>query len=180
MALEPPPGPLSPAASLPERFGNIVLLHTHLQFFLSTVQRRNSSRLTVFKPWRIFQQHCCWSPPGRRQGEDPQGERTHQARERGCVLLFLFNRPALKSAVFGVETELGTTPTALALAWVAKNPNTSTVILGASKPEQVLENLKALEVLPKLTPEIMEKIEKILDNKPVPTVCFSSWRLIGF
>ena len=33
MALEPPPGPLSPTASLPERFGNIVLLHTHLQFF---------------------------------------------------------------------------------------------------------------------------------------------------
>ena len=71
-----------------------------------------------------------------------------------------------------MEIELQTTPAALALAWVAKNPNTSTVILGATKPEQVLENLKALEVLPKLTPEIMEKIEKILDNKPVPIVCF--------
>lgn len=64
------------------------------------------------------------------------------------------------------QEELQTTPTALALAWVAKNPNTSTVILGASSPEQVLDNLKALEVLPKLTPEIMEKIEGILNNKP--------------
>ncbi|KAF9055732.1 NADP-dependent oxidoreductase domain-containing protein [Panaeolus papilionaceus] len=64
------------------------------------------------------------------------------------------------------EQELGTTITALALAWVAKNPNTSTVILGASKPEQVLDNLKALEVIPKLTPEVMEKIEKILANSP--------------
>jgi aryl-alcohol dehydrogenase-like predicted oxidoreductase len=70
--------------------------------------------------------------------------------------------------------ELGTTVTALALAWIAKNPNTSTVILGASKPEQVLENLKALEVIPKLTPEVMEKIEKILDNKPEDEVCWSS------
>jgi voltage-dependent potassium channel beta subunit len=64
------------------------------------------------------------------------------------------------------EQELQTTITALALAWVAKNPNTSTVILGASRPEQILENLKALEVLPKLTPEVLEKIEKIIGSAP--------------
>ncbi|KAG2022519.1 hypothetical protein CC2G_000260 [Coprinopsis cinerea AmutBmut pab1-1] len=66
------------------------------------------------------------------------------------------------------KEELNTTPTALALAWVARNPNTSTVILGASSPQQVLDNLEALKVYPKLTPEIMEKIEKILGNKPQP------------
>ncbi|KAK0475400.1 NADP-dependent oxidoreductase domain-containing protein [Armillaria novae-zelandiae] len=66
------------------------------------------------------------------------------------------------------EEELQTTPATLALAWVARNPNTSTVILGASRPEQVLQNLKALEVLPRLTEDIMNKIEVILDNKPVP------------
>ncbi len=55
---------------------------------------------------------------------------------------------------------------ALALAWVAKNPNTATVILGASRPEQILENFKALQVLPKLTPKIVTKIEEILGNKP--------------
>jgi len=66
------------------------------------------------------------------------------------------------------ETELGCSVTHLALAWVAKNPNTSTVIFGASKPEQVLDNLKALQVIPKLTPEILGKIEVILNNKPAP------------
>ncbi|KAF4612127.1 hypothetical protein D9613_004385 [Agrocybe pediades] len=66
------------------------------------------------------------------------------------------------------EEELQTTVGVLALAWVAKNPNTSTVILGASKPEQITENLKAIEVIPKLTPEIMDKIEKILSNAPEP------------
>ncbi|RDX46786.1 Aldo/keto reductase [Lentinus brumalis] len=66
------------------------------------------------------------------------------------------------------EKELGCSVQHLALAWLAKNPNTSTVILGASKPEQVVDNLKALDVIPKLTPEILEKIEKILDNKPSP------------
>jgi aryl-alcohol dehydrogenase-like predicted oxidoreductase len=44
------------------------------------------------------------------------------------------------------------------------------VILGASKPEQVVDNLKALDVIPKLTPEILDKIEAILQNKPAPTV----------
>ncbi|TFY62884.1 hypothetical protein EVJ58_g3571 [Rhodofomes roseus] len=68
------------------------------------------------------------------------------------------------------EKELGCTVTHLALAWVAVNPNTSTVILGASKPEQIVDNLKAIEVIPKLTPEVLEKIDKILDNKPEPEV----------
>jgi aryl-alcohol dehydrogenase-like predicted oxidoreductase len=59
----------------------------------------------------------------------------------------------------------------LALAWVARFPTTSTVILGATKPEQLLENLKAIEVIPKLTPEILAKIDDILGNKPAPEVC---------
>lgn len=64
------------------------------------------------------------------------------------------------------EKELGCSMTHLALAWTIKNENVSTCILGASKPEQIVENLKALDVLPKLTPEIMKKIDDILDNVP--------------
>ncbi|KAK3382194.1 NADP-dependent oxidoreductase domain-containing protein [Lasiosphaeria ovina] len=54
----------------------------------------------------------------------------------------------------------------LALAWAAKNPNVSTVILGATKVDQVLDNLKALPLIDKLTPEILAEIEAVLDNKP--------------
>ncbi|GHJ84826.1 hypothetical protein NliqN6_1228 [Naganishia liquefaciens] len=64
------------------------------------------------------------------------------------------------------EKQLGCTMTQLALAWVAKNEDVSTVILGASKPEQIIDNLKALDVLPKLTPEVMAAIDDILNNKP--------------
>ncbi|KAG6380552.1 NADP-dependent oxidoreductase domain-containing protein [Boletus reticuloceps] len=78
------------------------------------------------------------------------------------------------------EQELGCSVTHLALAWVAKNPNTSTVILGASRPEQVVDNLKALEVIPKLTPEIMDKIEAILENKPAPPLSFGRPALDSF
>lgn len=62
--------------------------------------------------------------------------------------------------------ELGTDSTLLAIAWVLKNPDVSTAILGASKPEQLAHNLKATEIAPLLTDEVMEKIEEILDNKP--------------
>lgn len=58
----------------------------------------------------------------------------------------------------------------LAIAWCLKNENVSTVMLGASKASQLKENLKAVEAKTKLTDEVMQKIEKILDNKPiVPT-----------
>ncbi|TPX63943.1 hypothetical protein SpCBS45565_g06284 [Spizellomyces sp. 'palustris'] len=69
-----------------------------------------------------------------------------------------------------IAKKLDCTLAQLALAWCAKNPNVSTVITGASRPEQVVENVKALEVLPKLTPEILDEIEKILDNEPKAAV----------
>jgi aryl-alcohol dehydrogenase-like predicted oxidoreductase len=52
----------------------------------------------------------------------------------------------------------------LALAWCLKNPHVSTVITGASKPEQVRENMKAGEVVGKLTDEVMQRIEEILQE----------------
>jgi len=67
-----------------------------------------------------------------------------------------------------VAAELGCTMAQMALAWCLKNPNVSTVITGASRPEQVIENMKAIEVAPKLTPSVMERIEGILGNKPKP------------
>jgi voltage-dependent potassium channel beta subunit len=67
-----------------------------------------------------------------------------------------------------VADELGMTPAQLALAWCLKNPNVSSVITGASRPEQVVENMKALEAVDRLSPEVMERIETILGNKPVP------------
>lgn len=54
----------------------------------------------------------------------------------------------------------------MAIAWTIKNPNVTTAILGATKKQQLEENLKALDVLPMLTSEFMEKIEAILQNKP--------------
>ncbi|KZM25582.1 uncharacterized protein EKO05_0001933 [Ascochyta rabiei] len=65
-----------------------------------------------------------------------------------------------------VAEKLGASTSQLSLAWAAKNPHVSTVILGASKVQQIHDNCAALKLLPKLTPEIMEEIEGILGNKP--------------
>ena len=67
-----------------------------------------------------------------------------------------------------IADELGCTMAQLALAWCLKNPHVSSVITGASKPEQVTENMKALDVATKLDDDVMARIEEILDNKPEP------------
>jgi len=68
-----------------------------------------------------------------------------------------------------IAEELGCSMASLAIAWCAANPNVSTVILGATKASQLTQNLQALEVLPKLTPDVMQRIEAVLQNKPVVT-----------
>ena len=65
-----------------------------------------------------------------------------------------------------VAADLGCSQAQLAIAWCLKNPHVSTVITGASRPEQVTENMAALEVAEQLTPEVMTRIEEILDNRP--------------
>lgn len=60
-----------------------------------------------------------------------------------------------------IAKELGVTRAQLALAWCLKNPNVSTVITGATRPEQVTENMKALGVVEKLTPEVIKRIEAL-------------------
>jgi len=65
-----------------------------------------------------------------------------------------------------VAEDIGCSMSQLALAWCLKNENVSSVITGASKPEQVVENFKSVEFVPKMTPAITEKIENILQNNP--------------
>jgi aryl-alcohol dehydrogenase-like predicted oxidoreductase len=67
-----------------------------------------------------------------------------------------------------IADKLQITQASLAMAWVLKNKNVSSAITGASRPEQIYDSVKALDAVPKLTPEIMEEIEAVLKNKPTP------------
>jgi voltage-dependent potassium channel beta subunit len=65
-----------------------------------------------------------------------------------------------------LAAKLGVSLPKLSIAWCIKNPNVTTAILGATKKIQLTENLKALDALPLLTEDVMEKIEVIMNNKP--------------
>lgn len=69
-------------------------------------------------------------------------------------------------ALAAVAADLGISQAVLAIAWCLKNPHVSTVILGASRESQLAETLTASEAAEKLTPDVLEKIEQILQNKP--------------
>lgn len=65
-----------------------------------------------------------------------------------------------------LSKELGVSMASLSIAWCIKNPHVTTAILGATKKEQLLDNLKSIEVMEKLTPDVLEKIENIMQTKP--------------
>jgi aryl-alcohol dehydrogenase-like predicted oxidoreductase len=69
------------------------------------------------------------------------------------------------AALESIANELGATISQLALAWCLKNPFVSTVITGASRVEQVHENMKAGEIAPKITPEIMARTDTVFGVK---------------
>jgi len=66
-----------------------------------------------------------------------------------------------------LANELGIPMAAMSIAWCIRNPNVTTAILGATKKEQLLENLKALDALSKLDEAVMQRIEEIVQTKPV-------------
>ncbi|KAJ7560107.1 hypothetical protein O6H91_04G114000 [Diphasiastrum complanatum] len=65
-----------------------------------------------------------------------------------------------------IADELKVPLSRLATAWCASNPNVSTVIVGASKESQLVDNLKALDIIPMLTSSILDRIEAVVQTKP--------------
>jgi len=60
--------------------------------------------------------------------------------------------------------EIGVSLPHLAINWCIKNPNVSSAITGASRVEQVRENMKALDVYDRMTPDVMARIDEIMSN----------------
>ena len=71
-------------------------------------------------------------------------------------------RLAKVQSLVPIAGDLGCTLAQMSIAWCLKNPNVSTVITGASRPAQVIENLQALAVVPRLTPDIVARIEAVI------------------
>ena len=87
-------------------------------------------------------------------------DREHLQSEAGRRMLEVVR------ALSGIASEVGATPAQLAIAWCLKNPNVSTVILGASKPDQLEENLAALDVEARMDRQVMGRIAACLARLP--------------
>ncbi len=92
-------------------------------------------------------------PPGSRGAMESMGFLTKSLGDAA--------KNAAVAQLEGIAAELDCSVAQLAIAWVAKNPHVSTVITGASKLSQLQSNLGAVEVIAKLTPEVMAKIDAI-------------------
>jgi aryl-alcohol dehydrogenase-like predicted oxidoreductase len=66
-----------------------------------------------------------------------------------------------------LANDLGTTLPSLSIAWCLKNPNVSSVILGASTTDHLIANFKAFETLALLSDDVIQAIEVIVNNKPI-------------
>ncbi len=103
------------------------------------------------------------------QKRPPKGARLTRAELEWLKERVLHEEALAKVALLKELADgLGISVPRLAIAWVLKNPNVSTAILGASKVRQLKENLKAPDDVALLTDDVMEQIETIVDNKPVP------------
>ncbi|TAL19846.1 MAG: aldo/keto reductase [Aquabacterium sp.] len=109
-----------------------------------------------------------WSPlasgllTGKYRGGIPEGSRG--AMDNMAFLREGLTDPDKNAAVTELEAlagELGGNVAQLAVAWAVRNPNVSTVILGASRLAQLQDNLKALALVPKLTPDVLQRIDAI-------------------
>jgi len=85
------------------------------------------------------------------------------------------------SAIKGLKEladEIGCTLAQLCIAWTLYSPNCSTCLFGATQTSQIEENIKAIEVYKKLTPEINERIDKIVGTAPAPIIDYRKYKPI--
>jgi voltage-dependent potassium channel beta subunit len=68
--------------------------------------------------------------------------------------------------LINIADEMGVSMAQMALAWTLVNPHVSTTITGSSKPQQIVENMEAIDIVPQFSEDVIEKIEIILGNKP--------------
>jgi voltage-dependent potassium channel beta subunit len=139
------------------------------EYNLFARERMEKDYLPLFnEPYRIGT--TIWSPlnsgilTGKYNKGIPEGSRLDHPNYQ-FLKRYLANVPKVVE-LEPIAAELGCTLSQLAIAWCAANRNVSTVLLGASSPEQLIENLEALNVIPKLTPEVLAKIDAIVKNKP--------------
>jgi len=141
------------------------------QYNLFERQKMEVDYHTIFR--NIGMGTTIWSPlasgllTGKYNNGIPEGSRLALDGFEWLKDRTLSNERLARVAQLGtIAADLGTSTATLSIAWCIANPNVTTAILGATRESQLEENLKALDVLPKLTPEVLEQIEQTMQTKP--------------
>ncbi|GAP83040.2 putative potassium channel beta subunit protein [Rosellinia necatrix] len=157
-------GLVGPLAEQPE-YNMLCRERVELQY--AHLYREVGTGLTVFSPLRqgvLSGKYRDGVPEGSRLAQEQvefiQGWWQRTGRDQFAETVRQVNR------LQPVADALGLPMSTLALAWVLKNPHVSSAIIGASSAEQVYENVRAVAAVDKLTPEIMQQIDDIFQNKP--------------
>jgi aryl-alcohol dehydrogenase-like predicted oxidoreductase len=99
--------------------------------------------------------------PAGSRADDPNSARFHDT-------LLGEQRNRIVDGLERYARDLNCTLAQLSLAWLLKNPRLSSAILGASRPAQLSDNLKALDVVPRLTPEVMQGMADLVGDYSAP------------
>ena len=160
------------AHRIAQRYGLIGPTVEQPQYHLLERNKMENEYLMVFKT--VGMGTTTWSPlasgllSGKYNDGIPEGSRFALTgfdwlKDRWMQESFLDKAKKLSQ----LSQELGITMSQLSIAWCISNPNVTTTILGATRKEQLLENLKALDAKALLTEEVKKRIEDIVQSKPV-------------
>ncbi|KAF2264945.1 Aldo/keto reductase [Lojkania enalia] len=128
---------------------------------------RRGLGLTIFSPLQggiLTGKYINEIPPDSRLAQSQDGYIKSVSRSVGDEK-WVKQQETVKS-LMGIAEGLGTDVATLSMAWVLKNKNISSAITGASRPEQIWNTVRALEVVKRLDEKVLEEIENIVGNKP--------------
>lgn len=145
------------------------------QYSMLTRERFEKEYAGLFEEYKYGT--TIWSPlaggilTGKYNAEVPEDSRFITSAFGGHMKKYLGpenieNTRKLTAQIGEVAKDLGISSAQLALAWTLKSKDVSTAIIGSRKLEQLEDNIKALEAVSKITPEVEERLEKILNNQP--------------
>ncbi|KAI9357996.1 NADP-dependent oxidoreductase domain-containing protein, partial [Zopfochytrium polystomum] len=170
---------ISDAHRVADRFGLIGPIMEQPQYNMLHRERFEKEYHNLYAKYGLGT--TIWSPlasgilTGKYNNAIPDDSRLKQAADRNHYIKALGESLATEDGIARIKkvkalepiaAKLNCTLAQLALAWALKNPHVSTAITGASRPAQILENVRALAVLPLLTPAVLDDIEAVLGNKP--------------
>ncbi|KAL3657479.1 hypothetical protein V7S43_017618 [Phytophthora oleae] len=161
------------ACEIADRLGMIRPIVEQAQYNIFVRSKVEFEYLDLYKKYKLGL--TTWSPlafgtlTGKYSDGKPEGSRyTSPMFKEGSLAEGFAERVEMADKLKPIAKELGCSLAQMSMAWAVANENASTVLIGASRPSQLEENLKALEFVDKITPEVKAKIDEVV--KFVPTV----------